>query len=300
MTAEDSTENTEGAQQDSPSGESDELRHRLHGMWAAVARGWGEHVDYVDARSAPITDALLDLARVGPRMRVLELACGPGSVGIAAARRVGPDGEVVLSDVVSEMTEIAAERASSLGLENVTTRVLDLESIEEPDGSYDALVCREGLMFATDHSRAARELRRVLRPGGRCALAVWGPRERNPWLSILLDALGAQLGAPVPPPGVPGPFSLSDPHELRELLSRAGLSEIEVGELDVTTRVAGFEEWWTRTCALAGPVSQLLEALPEDSVEAIRARAAEAITPYRSEDALELPGLTLLASGARA
>src|SRR5207247_1720564 len=84
--------------------------------------------------------------------------------------------------------------------------------------------------------RAAREIRRILRPGGRLAVAVWGPRERNPWLGIVFDAVGARLGAPVPPPGVPGPFSLDDPDRLARLLSGAGLADVHVGELPTPLR----------------------------------------------------------------
>ena len=90
------------------------------------------------------------------------------------------------------------------------TRELDLEQIDEPDGSYDVVLCREGLMLVPDPARAAREIARVLRPGGRVALAVWGPREQNPWLGVVFDAVSAQLGTPMPPPGIPGPFSLDD------------------------------------------------------------------------------------------
>src|SRR5438128_2949836 len=114
---------------------------------------------------------------------------------------------------------------------SVTERML--ERIEEPDGSYDVVLCREGLMLVPDPGRAAGEIRRVLRPGGRVAVAVWGPRARNPWLGIVLDAVGAQLGAPMPPPGIPGPFALSDAAALGALLSGAGLSGVVVGELEV-------------------------------------------------------------------
>jgi SAM-dependent methyltransferase len=183
--------------------DAEALRARLHGMWAAVADGWAEHADYVDTRAAVATDRLLELAAPRPGERVLELACGPGGLGLAAAMRVAPGGGVVLSDVAAEMTAIAAARAEGLGLTNVSTRELDLEHIDEPDGCYDVVLCREGLMFAPDPAAAVREMGRVLRPDGRVALAVWGPRERNPWLGLVLDAASAQLGKPVPPPGVP-------------------------------------------------------------------------------------------------
>ena len=189
---------------------TDELRATLRIMWGSVAGSWAEHAAFVDERGMAITTRMLELAAPGPGDRVLELACGPGGTGLAAAGRVEPGGTVVLSDVAPEMTAVAEARARELGLENVSTRELDLESIDEPDDSHDVVLCREGLMLVPERDRAAAEIARVLSPGGRFAIAVWGPRERNPWLGHLFDAVSAQVGAPIPPPGRPGPFSLSD------------------------------------------------------------------------------------------
>jgi SAM-dependent methyltransferase len=280
-------------------GTTDELRARLHGMWAAVAGAWEEHADYVDARGASVTERMLELTLPQPGERVLELACGPGSVGLAAAARVAPGGEVVMSDVVAEMTAIASARAEALGLNNVSTRVLDLERIEEPDRSYDVVLCREGLMLVPDPARAAGEIRRVLRPGGRVAIAVWGPRARNPWLGLVFDTVSAQLGAPTPPPGIPQPFSLDDPDKLAGLLSDAGLSDVTVGELSTPYHAPSFDEWWERSAALAGPLAQKLAALPEPAAQALRARAREATSVYETPTGLEFPGVGLLATARR-
>lgn len=277
---------------------TDQIRAGLHGMWASVAPAWGEHAEYVDARAATATERLLELAAPEAGQRVLELACGAGGLGLAAAERVGPDGEVVLSDVVAQMTEYAAARADARGLNNVTTRVLDLERIDEPDDSFDVALCREGFMFVLDPGLAASEIRRVLRARGRFAIAVWGPREENPWLGLVLDAVSEELGAPVPPPGVPGPFALEDRSKLEGLLAGAGFAEVAVEEFPVPTRVPSFEEWWARTCALAGPLSNLLASLPEDRRVAVRERARKAASAYETDSGLEFPAVTLIASGS--
>jgi enediyne biosynthesis protein CalE5 len=277
--------------------ERDAVRARLAGMWSRVAGGWAQHADYADARGAQSARQMLELAHVGAGDRVLELACGPGGLGLAAAERVGPDGEVVLSDVAEEMTAIAAARGEQLGLGNVALRRLELERIDEPDASYDVVLCREGLMFALEPDRAVAEIRRVLRPGGRAAIAVWAARERNPWLGVMMDVVSAHTGAPVPPPGIPGPFSLGDAGALRRLFDDVGWADVWVGALAVPLRTASFDEWWGRTTALAGPLSAILGAMPEESVRSLREGAREAVRPYETASGgLDFPGETLLAA----
>jgi ubiquinone/menaquinone biosynthesis C-methylase UbiE len=277
----------------------DELRPQLHQMWASVAPAWREHADFVDRRSAVGTERMLDLVDPRPGERLLELACGPGGFGLAAARRVAPEGEVVLSDVAVEMIQIAAARARDLGLANTTTRALDLEQIEQPDESYDVVLCREGLMFTLDPARGAAEILRVLRRGGRCGIATWGARARNPWLGIVLDAASEQFGRPVPPPGIPGPFALDDREQVAALFAHAGFTAVEVHEVDVPMRAGSFDEWWTRTCALAGPLTNMLAALPAEAAGALRDRARAATRAYEVNGGLEFPAVTLFTTARR-
>jgi SAM-dependent methyltransferase len=277
----------------------EELRTSLRAIWASAAPAWDKHAGYVDTRGSAATEAMLDAASLNRGDRVLELACGPGGVGIAAAEIVGPDGAVVLSDLVPEMTAIAGERAKAAGLTNVTTREVDLERIDFPEEAFDVVLCREGLMLVPDPASAVGEARRILRPQGRAVFSVWGQRQRNPWLAVLLDAITAQLGIEVPPPGVPGPFSLEADGALGELLVAAGFAGVSTREVSVPMRVASIDEWWSVVPSLAGPVAQLLAALPTEVSGAIRARAEAAIADYATADGYELPGVSVLCVGHR-
>lgn len=278
---------------------TDPLRAALHAMWSSVAGAWADHAAFVDTRGTPVATAMLDLCSPVGGDRVLELACGPGGVGLVAAERIGSDGEVVVSDVAAEMVEVAAARAARSGLTNVVARVLDLERIDEPAETFDVALCRDALMLVPDPVLAAGEIRRVLRPGGRASIAVWGPRARNPWLGVLFDAVSAQTGAPVPPPGLPGPFALDSPEALTGVLHRAGLDEVELLEVETPLTCGSFDEWWRVVPSLAGPIAQVIASLPDEAVDAIRAHAGEALTPYADGLGYRIPGVSLVAGARR-
>jgi SAM-dependent methyltransferase len=202
------------------------------------------------------------------------------------------------------MVAIAAAAAVGRGVDAggaglVSTRVVDLEQIDLPDASFDIVVCREGLMFALDTHRAAREMARVLRPAGRVAVAVWGPRDRNPWLGVLADAIQEHTGSPVPPPGVPGPFSLSGEGQLHDALAGAGLEQVRVEEVAVPTHDASFDEYWHVRVQLAGPLKNVLAGLPSEVLGAVRETVGQRLSRYLGPGGLTIPGLAYVASARR-
>ena len=160
------------------------------------------------------------------------------------------------------MVEAARRGAGQLGLDNVECRVIDAQRIDLPDGSVDGVISRFGLMLVPEQEPAIAEIRRVLRQGGRCAYATWGPPERNPWIFQIVLAL---LQNGVPPRGDPfapgGMFSLSTPERNHALATAGGFADVTVDEL---TGVMGFEhpdDYWAYITSVAGPVAELVGSL---------------------------------------
>jgi SAM-dependent methyltransferase len=262
----------------------EEVRRHSAAMWEAVSPAWSAHADFIDERARPLTERMLDLAALQPGERVLELAAGAGGLGIAAAER---GASVVISDIAPGMIAAASARAQQRWLE---TRVRDLEAIDEPDGSFDVVLSRDGLMLVPDPARAAAEIRRV---GGRFVLAVWGAPQLNPWLSTIFRIVSQETGIQVPPPGMPSPFSLADPDRLRAVLGDG----VSVEEVSVPYRAGSFDEWFSRSSALAGPLAKRLASLPAPVLEGIRAKVREAAREYVTHEGIEFPGLALVAAG---
>lgn len=266
-------------------------------MWNAFADAWESDAEYIDGFMADATAVLLDAAQIRDGQAVLDLAAGPGGAGIAAAGRVGTSGRVVLSDGAPAMVAVAARRAASLP--QVATLVCDQLTIDAADASFDAVICRHGLMFSDAPADVVREIVRVLRPGGHYATMTWDARSANPWLSLILDAVGEQFGGVFPPPGVPGPFALDDPQQLSDILTEGGLENVNAQRISTPMRRPSVEAWWEGVPRLAGPLGAALAAMDADARDAIRQRSVDSANAVarQTADGIEIDGSVLIGSG---
>jgi SAM-dependent methyltransferase len=267
--------------------------------WEEAAAGWVRSGERVRAFGAPVSHWMLDAVAPQPGQRVLELAAGLGETGLLAAELVAPVGGVVISDQADAMLAGARERAAELGLANVEFQAINAEWIDLPVASVDAVLCRWGYMLMADPAASLAETRRVLRPAGRLALAVWDAIERNPWAALPGLELRERGLAPAAPPGAPGPFALGDSERVRELLDESGFGEVRVEALDLHRTHADFDEFWETTLDLSRAFHDaVLERAPAE-VEEIRAAVRARLSPFEARDgSLDIPARTLVASAS--
>jgi ubiquinone/menaquinone biosynthesis C-methylase UbiE len=265
--------------------------------WARAASAWERRQDQLREATAAVSQGMVDAIDPQPGQRVLELAAGPGETGFIAAQRLGPEGRLISTDQSSEMVAVAQRRARALGLENVDFAVLDAQHIDlEPD-SFDAVLCRFGYMLMADPAAALRGTRRVLKPGGRLALAVWDNPQRNLWMAVPVMTLVARGVMEPPAEHAPTPFSMADRDALAERLTEAGFSEILIVEVTFTQTYASFDQYWEITRDLAAPIAQALTTLDEAGSAAVRGAVQEALGQFAIDGGeLSIPAVAVLAT----
>lgn len=210
-----------------------------------------------------VTDALVDYAAPQLGERVLDLACGTGAPSLKVARRVGPTGHVIATDLSEEPLKIAAERARERKLENIEFRHADAHALPFSDNDFDLITCRFGVMFFADLPRTLVEMRRVLRSGGRVAFAAWGGFQQ-PYFQSTVGVVLRHTGAAVPA-GAAAMFKFGEQGRLASALSQAGLVEAHDEAQTVPWPwTESVEELWAYFRAVTVPFRPVLErATPE-------------------------------------
>jgi SAM-dependent methyltransferase len=246
----------------------------------------------------PATEAMLAMADVGAGARVLDLACGAGSQTLDAARRVGAKGSVVASDISTTMLRHVQQNAGAAGLANVTTLAGAAEDLDVAAESFDAAICRLGLMLFVDPATALAAVQRALRPEAKVAVVVFTTPGSNPFMAKPMQILLRHAGQ-TPPPGRPGIFSLGAPGVLEQLLAGAGLVGVEHRTVDVPLRMSSAAEAWKMMREAFGAYRAVINDSPEAVQAAAWAEVAETLTTFETSTGFVAPAEVLVAAGAK-
>ncbi|MCW2958203.1 MAG: methyltransferase protein [Solirubrobacterales bacterium] len=266
--------------------------------WEAGAAGWSARRRAFQEAALPVSVWMIDAIAPQPGQTVLELAAGPGDTGLMAAELLRPGGKLISTDGAEAMVAVARERAGELGLmDMVEARPMEAEWIDMDTASVDAVLCRWGYMLLADPETALRETRRVLRPDGRLALAVWDSQEVNPLLAAP-SAVVVELGlAPASPPGQPGPFVLADREELVDVIASAGFQDIVVDTVDLRFAFGSLDAVWEHQRDLSPTLAAVSDGLSPADHYRLRDAFDERLTPYVADDGtVAVPGRALVAS----
>jgi SAM-dependent methyltransferase len=226
-------------------------KHEQKIAWDDSAQGWKQWWPTFERAAQGVNDRLVELGGARAGQRVLDIATGSGEPALTAARAVGQSGHVVAVDMSAGMLAIAKERIDSAGLKNVELVESDAESLVLDAHSFDAVLCRWGLMFMPDLDGLLQRLHRALIPGGRIATAVWSSADKVPLCGLARDAIRRITGV-VPPPNAPDPLKLADTSILDRALVGAGFRDVSIERLTVTFEFASADAFADFRSAIGG------------------------------------------------
>ena len=264
-----------------------------------LAPNWERRRADVERICEPVRHWMLRELAPRPGDTVLELAAGTGDTGFEAAKLVGTEGSVIVSDFSPAMVEAARRRGAELDVTNVDYRILDAEKIDLGDDHVDGILCRFAYMLMADQAAALAETRRVLRQGGRLALAVWGAPESNPFFALVGKAL-VQRGLMSPPelPPAPGLFAMASAERTTAMLREAGFDEVRFEEVQAYFVLPDADEYFSIVADLAGPLAMALRKLSGAERDSVRNDLEKSLTPFAIEGGYRLPSTVLCAVAA--
>ena len=269
-------------------------------QWEDAAEAWHRWGPTLERWLGPATDAMLHAAGVTGGSRVLDVAAGAGGQTLAAARRAGPSGRVLATDISPTILTYAAKVAAEAGVTNVETLEADGEDLAGiPAGTFDAVISRVGLIYFPDQQAALAGMHRALRPGGRISAVVYSTPDRNKFFSVPVTIIRERAQLAAPAPGQPGPFSLGAPGVLEAALTAAGFTDVTVDTVPSPLRLAAAADCVQFERESFGALHQMLAGVPEAERPAVWAEIETALGQYETAAGFVGPCELLVASGTR-
>jgi SAM-dependent methyltransferase len=277
-----------------------QFKTAMQAQWDRVGAGWNEQTPYIHAWLADATTMMLDEAHIGPGARVLDVAAGAGDQTLEIAKRVGPNGSVLATDLSPTILEFAKDNARRAGFTNVDTKVADGEDLQLDAEHFDAAICRLGLMFYPDPLKGLREMHHAVKAGGRVCTLVFSEPGKNPCLGILIStALEHAHRTPRDPYQPGGLLSLGKPGLIDELFVAAGFSQVHTTKVAATYRYPSAKAYLGFIRPAAGPIANILRKLDDTAKAAAWADIEKRLEVFQTPRGWEGPSELLLTAGTR-
>lgn len=267
-------------------------------QWEDAAAAWHRWGPTIENWLGAATERMLAAAGVTSGSRVLDVAAGAGGQTLAAARLAGPGGHVLATDISPAILQYAAKAAADAGLATVATAEMDGERLAVPEGGFDAVISRVGLIYFPDQQAALAGMRRALRPGGRIAAVVYSTADANGFFAVPVGIIRRRAQLPPPLPGQPGPFSLGSPGAAERVLIEAGFRDVTVDVVPSPLRLPTAADCVQFERESFGALHQMLSGLPEAERQAAWDEIAEALTRFEGPDGFTGPCEMLVVSGS--
>jgi SAM-dependent methyltransferase len=277
---------------------ADEIRDVQRAAWARLSAGWEKWDSVIMDQLRPVGAAMIDRLDIAADQQHLDIASGTGEPGLSIAR-LAPKGRVVLTDLVPEMLDIAARRASAHGVANIETTVCSADDLPFHDATFDSVSVRFGYMFLPDLARATAEFARVLKPGGRLCASVWVKPEENPWTSIAMQAIATETVVAPLDRDAPGMFRCAAPGHVTALYEGAGLRAVAEWDVDVELVTQSPEQYWAMISEHVSLAVAALQQVDEPARERIRVHTIAAVSAFEKDGAVRVPGVARCIVGTK-
>jgi len=275
-----------------------QIREQQKEVWNKFSSGWKKWDDLTMDFLKPMADEIINFIKPGGKDVILDIASGTGEPGLTIASMLR-GGKVVAIDLAEGMLEVALYNANKRGIKNFEVIACDVCTLPFPDNSFDSISCRLGFMFFPDMQLAAKEMVRVLKPGGRIAVTVWNGPEKNLWASSIMGIINKNLQIKPPPNGAPGLFRCAKSGFIADLFNQAGLKNISETEVLGKLNTGNRKIYWNFMTEVVAPVVSALSNAECEMKVKIRSEVYNSIKQNNSSKEIALDSNAYLIFGEK-
>ena len=272
-----------------PQFDAAKYKNTTHDQWQAAAEAWYRWSPTLNQWLGKATDKMLEMAAISRGDRVLDIAAGAGEQSITTAKRVGPSGYVLATDISSNILDYAKQMAEQAGVKNIETKVMDGENLTLEDETFDAVISRVGLIYLPDQQRGLKEMLRVLKPGGKVAAIVYSTPEKNKFFSVPVSIIRNRAKLPPPLPGQPGPFSLGAEGIIEKAFTDAGFVNVKSQLVDSPLELPSASECVRFEKESFGALHQMMNSLSDSEKVSVWEEIEMELKKFESENGFTGP-----------